>query len=58
VNDHEWDTEDTAELDLLATDELELLTEDAACEIRSAEAVDVEIGDDADNAGFDPYNHS
>ena len=57
MNDHEWDTEDTAELDLLATDELEQLTDETAGDLQSADVVDDEVSDDADNAAFDPYNH-
>ena len=58
MKDDEWDTEDTAELDLLATDELEQLTDEAACDLQSADVVDDEVSDDADDAGFDPYNHA
>jgi hypothetical protein len=58
VIDDEWDTEDTAELDLLATDELEQLTDEALCDLQSADVVDDEVSNDADDAGFDPYNHA
>jgi hypothetical protein len=53
VTDDEWDLEETAELDLLATDEFEQLSESAVTNPRS----DLD-DDDGDDAGFDPYNHA
>ncbi len=59
MTDDEWDLEETAELDLLATDEFEQLSESAVTNPRSdLDDDDGDDRDDADDAGFDPYNHA
>lgn len=59
--EEEWDIEDTAELELVDTDELPQLVERSPGSCRSTDNTDVTAEDETDdtdsNAGFDPYNH-